>query len=107
MLNNTTRHIVVRRIIEIRKLISSSTSRVDDVDIASTACCICEVDGRATACNLLRHDESRCSSMVLLRVGALVLVMARLPTVVADGKATLLLRLLSWLLPLVLLLLLR
>ena len=37
--------------------------------------------------------------MRLLRVGAAVLVMTQLPTVVADGRATLLLRLLPWLLP--------
>ena len=81
------------------KLISSSTFRVDDDDIASTACCICEVDILATVSSLLRHNESRCIPVGLLRVGALILVMARLPTVVADGKATLLLRLLPWLLP--------
>ena len=98
MLNNATWQIC--------KLISSFTSRVDDVDIASTACCICEVSSLPTASSLLRHDESRCIPVGLLRVGALVLVMARFPTVVADGRATLLLRLLPWLLPWVLLLLL-
>ena len=53
MLNNATWQIC--------KLISSFTSRVDDVDIASTACCICEVDILATASSLLRHNESWCS----------------------------------------------
>ena len=98
MLNNVTWNIC--------KLISSSTFRVDDVDIASTACSICEVDILATASSLLRHDKSRCSPVRLLRVGASIPVMARLPTVVADGRATLLLRLLPWLLLLLLLLLL-
>ena len=93
MLNNATWQICMP--------VSSSTFRVDDVDIASTACCIGEVGILATASSLLQHDESRCT---LLRVGALVLVMARLPTVVADGRATLLLRLLPWLLLLLLLL---
>ena len=77
------------------------------VDIASTACCIREVDIVAAASSLLRHDKSRCSPVRLLRVGESIPVIARLPTVVADGKATLLLRLLPWLLPWVLLLLLR
>ena len=65
MLNNATWQIF--------KLISSFTSRVDDVDIASTACCICEVGSLSTASNLLRHDESRCIPVGLLRVGALIL----------------------------------
>ena len=91
MLNNFTS--------KIRKLISSSTFRVD---IASTACCICEVDILATASSLLRHDKSRCIPVRLLRVGTSIPVMARLHTVVADGRATLLLRLLPWLLLLLL-----
>ena len=99
MLNNATWQIVVRQIVEVCKLISYSTSRVDDVDIASAACCIREVDILVTASVLLWHDESRCSPVGPLRVGALIPVMARLPTVVANGKATLLLRLLPWLLP--------
>ena len=90
MLNNATWQIC--------KLVSSSTFRVDDADIASTACCIGEVGILATASSLLRHDESRCSPVRLLRVGAAIPVMTRLPTVVADGRATLLLRLLPWLL---------
>ena len=84
---------------QICKLISSFTSRVDDVDIASTACCIREVGILATAFSLLRHDESRCNPVGLLRVGALVFVMSRLPTVVTDCRATLVLRLQPWLLP--------
>ena len=96
MLNNATWQIC--------KLVSSSTFRVDDVGIASTACCIGEVGILATASSLLRHDESRCSPVRLLRVGAAIPVMTRLPTVVADGRATLLLRLLPWLLLLLLLL---
>ena len=76
MLNNATW--------KIRKLISISTFCVDDVDIASSACCICEVDILATASSLLRHDESRCSPVGLMRMGALIRVMARLPTVVTE-----------------------
>ena len=91
MLNNATW--------QIRKLISSSPFCVDDIDIASTACCICEVDILATASGLLRHDKSWCSPVRLLRVGASIPAMAKLPTVVADGRATLLLLLLPWLLP--------
>ena len=79
---------------QIRKLVSSSTFRVDDVDIASTVRCICEVDILATASSFLRNDKSRCSPVRLLRVGASIPVMTRLHTVVADGRATLLLRLL-------------
>ena len=90
MLNNATSQIC--------KLISSFTSRADDVDIASTACCIGEVGILATASSLLRHDKNRCSLVRLLRVGAAILVMTRLPAVVAEGGATLLLRLLPWLL---------
>ena len=86
MLNNATWQIC--------KLVSSSTFRVDDVDIVSTACCIGEVGILATASSLLRHDEGRCSLVRLVRVGAAILVVTRLPTVVADGRATLLLRLL-------------
>ena len=85
------------------KLISSFTSRVDDIDIASTACYIGEVGSLSTVSSLLRHDESRCIPVRLLRVGAAIPVMTRLPTVVADGRATLLLRLLPWLLLLLLL----
>ena len=84
------------------KLVSSSTFRVDDVDIASTACCIGEVGILATVSRLLRHDKSQCSLVRLLRVEAAIPVVTRLPTVVADGRATLLLRLLPWLLPLLL-----
>ena len=94
MINNATWQIVIRWVVEICKLISCSTFRVDDAGIASTACLIFELDDLATVYNLLRHDESRCSPLVLLRVGALVLVMAQLPTIVADGRATLLLQLL-------------
>ena len=94
MLNNATW--------KIRKLISSSTFRVDDVDIASLACCICEVGSLFTVSSLLGHDESECIPVGLLRVGALIPVMARLPTLVADVRATLLLRLLPWLLLLLL-----
>ena len=79
---------------QICKLVSSSTFRVDDVDIASTACCIGEVGILATASSLLRHDEGRCIPLRLLRVGRAIPVVTRLPTVVADGRATLLLRLL-------------
>ena len=85
MLNNATWQIC--------KLISSFTSRVDDVDIASTACCICEGGSLPTASSLLRHNEIWCSPVRLLRVGATIPVMTRLPTIVANGKATLLLRL--------------
>ena len=94
MLNNATWQIC--------KVVSSSTFRVDDVDIASTACCIGEVGILATASSLLRLDEIRCSPVRLLRVGAAIPVVTRLPTVVADGRATLLLRLLPWLLLLLL-----
>ena len=87
---------------QICNLVSSSTFRVDDVDIASTACGIGEVGILATASSLLRHDESRCSPVTLLRVGEAISVETRLPTVVADGRATLLLRLLPWLLLLLL-----
>ena len=94
MLNNATWQIC--------KLVSSSTFLVDDVDIASTASCINEVGILATASSLLWHDESWCSPVRLLRVGAAIPVVTRLPTVVADGRATLLLRLLPWLLLLLL-----
>ena len=94
MLNNATWQIC--------KLVSSSTFHVDDVDIASKACCIGEVGILATASSLLRHDESWCSPVRLLRVGEATPVITRLPTVVADGRVTLLLRLLPWLLLLLL-----
>ena len=94
MLNNATWQIC--------KLVSSSTFRVDDVDIVSTACCIGEVGILATASSLLWHDEIWCSLVRLLRVGAAIPVVTRLPTVVTDGRATLLLRLLPWLLLLLL-----
>ena len=97
MLNNATS--------KIRKLISSSTFRIDDVDIFSTACCIYEVDILAMASGLLRHDKSHCIHVGLLRVGASIPIMAQLPTVGVDGKATLLLRPLPWMLPWMLLLL--
>ena len=61
MLNNATWQIC--------KLVSSSTFRVDDVDIASPACGIGEVGILATSSSLLRHDESRCFPVSLLRVG--------------------------------------
>ena len=77
----------------------SSSCRFVGVAISFTAHCVGEMSKLVASISLLRHDERRCSPELLLQIRVVVFLVAWLPTVVANGRPVLRLRLLPWLLP--------